>query len=173
MELMKYSPWNWLEREQQRPGISPARFLGRNPETLFDRMFADVVDSCCDRSIMADKASGAERLLIPDIDIRETDDAYLVNLEVPGVDEKDISLVVTGKTLVMSGEKKLEEEKEDENFHRIERQFGTFRRTLELPPDVDHEAIKAEFDKGVLKISIPRRPHQETSSRKIDILPLG
>ena len=94
----------------------------------------------------------------PDLDISETDEEILIKADLPGVDEKDLRVSLSGTNLLIKGEKKKEEEEKGKHFHRIERSFGSFQRTVALPVAVDSSGIKAEYSKGVLEIHLPKKP---------------
>ena len=93
----------------------------------------------------------------PDLDVSETDEEILIKADLPGVDEKDLSVSLSGTNLLIKGEKKEEKEEKGKHFHRIERSFGSFQRTVALPVAVDSSRIKAEYGKGVLEIHLPKK----------------
>jgi HSP20 family protein len=107
---------------------------------------------------------GGIRRWIPAMDLVETDDAYVLRADLPGLSEADIDLSLEDDVLTLSGERKTEHEERGEGFYRLERAGGAFRRSLTLPEGVDGEAIAASFDKGVLEVRIPkpeqRKPHK-------------
>jgi len=86
----------------------------------------------------------------------ETAKEIIVNAEIPGVETKEIDVNLKGNVLTIKGERQREHEEKDENFHRIERSYGSFYRFLRLPSEVDAEKIKATYEKGVLRIVIPK-----------------
>jgi len=92
----------------------------------------------------------------PDVDIKETPDAIILQAELPGMKKEDIKLTVHDNTLEISGEKKQEEQKKDENYHRIERVYGKFYRSFTLPSMIDAAKINAVFKDGVLHITLPK-----------------
>ena len=114
-------------------------------------------------------SGGAERSGFPDIDVSENDTGLLIEAELPGIDEKDISVTMKNGMLTIKGEKKFEHEEEKENFHRIERRYGSFLRTLSVPDTVDEDQIEAKFEKGVLSVKLPKRPDAELEVRKIAV----
>jgi len=107
--------------------------------------------------------------LTPSIDVKETDKKIVVETELPGLDEKDISLTVQNGVLTIQGEKKLDYDEEKENYHVMERRYGSFQRSLRLPDTVDDTKIDAHFDNGVLKVTLPKRPELTQEQRKIEI----
>lgn len=101
---------------------------------------------------------------IPAMDLKETDDALVVTADLPGLDHDDVAIEVKDRVLTISGKREAEHSQKAEGYHRVERAFGGFSRSLTLPDGVDAESIAAEFDKGVLEIRIPkpeeRKPHR-------------
>jgi HSP20 family protein len=107
--------------------------------------------------------------LSPSMDVKETNKEIVVETELPGLDEKDISLTVQNGVLTIQGEKKLDYDEEKENYHVMERRYGSFQRSLRLPDTVDDTKINARFDNGVLKVTLPKRPELTREQRKIEI----
>lgn len=103
----------------------------------------------------------------PRVDVTEGKDEVTVKAEIPGCDAKDIDVKLEGRMLTISGEKKQEKEEKEENFHCVERTYGSFKRVLELPKDVDAEAIDASYKKGVLKLTFKKT--QTSEAKKIEI----
>ena len=99
-----------------------------------------------------------ERGGVPPMNFGEDDDGFKLALEIPGMEEKDIHIQVVGKQLVITGERKWESEKKAKEYHRVECQYGAFRRAITLPPaaKVDPDAIQAKYEKGLLEITIPK-----------------
>ncbi len=104
----------------------------------------------------------------PSVDIYETENEVVVAAEAPGIDEKDLEIKIENNTLTLAGERKFEKETKEDNYHRIERAYGKFSRSFTLPPYIDQEDIKAEYDNGVLKVSMPKKP--ELKPRKVKVL---
>ncbi len=106
----------------------------------------------------------------PSIDVKETSKKIKVTAELPGMDEKDISVSLEDDFLVISGERKEEKKEEDEEYYHREMSYGSFRRVIPLDAKVDSDKVDAEFKKGVLKISLPKLPGAETEkTKKIEI----
>jgi HSP20 family protein len=105
----------------------------------------------------------------PAIDIRESDNGYTVTAELPGIDPKDVDITVQEGSLLVSGEKKFEQESKGEGYHRMERSYGSFRRSITLPKGIDVEKIDATFNNGLLTLSIPKLPELKPQARKIEI----
>lgn len=104
----------------------------------------------------------------PTVDIFETENELVLSAEVPGINEKDIEIKIEDNTLTLRGERKFEKETKEENYHRIERAYGSFFRSFSLPLYINQDIIKAEHLNGVLKIIMPKKP--ELKPRKVKIL---
>lgn len=104
---------------------------------------------------------------LPSVDISETEDKLLIKGEFPGLDVKDINVTISGDLLTIKGEKKREEEEKDEHHHCVERYYGSFQRSFRLPVNVKTEGIEAKFDKGVLKVTLPKT--EEAKKKEIEI----
>lgn len=104
----------------------------------------------------------------PSVDIFETENELVLSAEVPGIDEKDIEIKLEDNTLTLRGKRNFEKETKEENYHRIERTYGSFFRSFSLPLYVNQDAIKAEHNHGVLKIVMPKKP--ELKPRQVKIL---
>lgn len=134
------APWREMESVMSRFFNEP--FFARHGESLFGEW-------------------------VPSVDLKETDDSYVVKLEAPGVEPKDLDISLSGNRLLVRGEKKEESEKKGENFHHVERRFGTFSRTIELPSSIDEDNVNAEYDKGVFTITVKKQA--ATKPKKISI----
>jgi HSP20 family protein len=107
--------------------------------------------------------------VVPRIDVAETDTAIEITAELPGIDEKDVDVVLRDDVLTIKGEKKSEREEKKKDYHLVERSFGSFARTIRLPFDADSEAVKASFAKGVLKVSIAKPAEVKQKTVKIPV----
>src|SRR5271165_5673282 len=105
----------------------------------------------------------------PAVDVYEDEHKVTLKIEVPGVDEKDIDVHVENNVLAVHGERKIEKEEKEENYRRVERQYGSFTRTFTLPTTVDSEKVSATYDKGVLKISLPKKAEAKPKQIKVNI----
>ena len=103
----------------------------------------------------------------PAVDVYEDEHTVTLKIEVPGIDEKDIDVHVENNTLTVHGERKIEKEEKEENYRRVERQYGSFTRTFTLPPTVDTENVAAVYDKGVLKIALPKKAEAKPKQIKV------
>lgn len=108
-------------------------------------------------------------LVMPKIDIHEGEKDVTLTAELPGVDEKDVELLVRDGVLTLRGEKRYEKKEGEGDARVVERHYGSFERRFTLPSDVDEEKISATFDKGVLKIVLPRAPGAHPNARRISI----
>ena len=94
----------------------------------------------------------------PKLDVSETKDAFVVRAEMPGVDPKDLEIALTGDLLTLNGEKEKETLKNEERYHRVERAYGAFLRSVRLPMAVDGSMVTATFKNGVLVVTLPKTP---------------
>ena len=137
----------------------------RDMTTLRERMNRLFEDMAASRGEEKDLATSS---WAPAVDIYETENEVILTAEIPGIEEKDIEIKVEDNTLTLRGERKLEKETKEENYHRIERAYGSFFRSFTLPAFVDQDRIEAEHENGVLKIRMPKR--SELKPRKVKIL---
>jgi len=105
----------------------------------------------------------------PAVDVYEDEHTVNLKIEVPGVDEKDLDIRVENNTLTVHGERKFEKEEKEENFRRVERQYGSFTRSFTLPQTVNAENVSANYDKGVLKISLPKKAEAKPKQIKVNV----
>jgi HSP20 family protein len=103
------------------------------------------------------------------VDASEDDKAYHVTAELPGLSQNDVEVTFADNTLTISGEKKEEKEVKEENYHRRERSFGSFRRSFTLPTEVDEEKIAASFKDGIMTIHLPKSQQAQKKAKKITI----
>jgi len=105
----------------------------------------------------------------PPVDIYEDEHTIALKLEVPGIDEKDIDVRIEGNTLTVHGERKIEKEEKEENFRRVERQYGSFTRSFTLPSSVDTGQVSADYDRGVLKINLSKKAEAKPKQIKVNV----
>src|SRR5271155_5112480 len=105
----------------------------------------------------------------PPVDVYEDEHGVTLKIDVPGIDEKDIDVRVENNTLTVHGERKIEKEEKEENYRRVERQYGSFTRTFTLPTTVDTENVAATYDKGVLKITLPKKAEAKPKQIKVNV----
>lgn len=108
---------------------------------------------------------------VPPVDVYEDEQGIRLKMEVPGIDEKDIDIRLENNLLTVHGERKLEKETKEENYHRIERNYGSFTRSFTLPPAVNPEDVKASYAKGVLTIAMAKRAEARPKQIKVEIKP--
>ena len=106
---------------------------------------------------------------VPPVDIYEDNKKVVLKLEVPGIEEKDLDVRVENNTLTVKGERKFEKEEKEENFHRIERRYGSFYRAFTLPNTLDSEKVQADYSNGVLKIRLAKKAEAKPKQIKVNI----
>lgn len=127
----------------------PIQEIATEVEHIVDRMFPKA--SCCDTA-----KDCCEQAFSPAMDVAETDSQYLVSLDLPGMKIEDVKIELHEDRLTVSGSRKPTERSDGIQFHREERSFGTFKRTLVLPKSVDTEKVDASYEAGVLTIAVPK-----------------
>jgi len=106
---------------------------------------------------------------VPAVDVYEDAEKIVLKLEVPGIEEKDLDVRVEDHTLTVKGERKFAQEEKEENFHRIERRYGSFFRAFTLPSTVDTENVDAKYLAGVLKLELKKKPEAQPKQIKVNI----
>ncbi|MFB0506415.1 MAG: Hsp20/alpha crystallin family protein [Thermodesulfobacteriota bacterium] len=110
-----------------------------------------------------------EREWAPSLDVSETRDNFVVKAEVPGIDAKDIDISLTGDVLTIKGEKRQEKEEKEEDYHLVERSYGSFSRSVRLPAEVESNKIKASYKNGILNITLPKSEKVKAKEVKIKV----
>src|ERR1700747_3628275 len=105
----------------------------------------------------------------PPVDIYEDEHTITLKMEVPGIDEKDIDVRIDNNTLTVHGERKIEKEEKEENFLRVERQYGSFTRSFTLPSSVDSGQVSADYNQGVLKINLAKKAEAKPKQIKVNV----
>src|SRR2546429_3238946 len=105
----------------------------------------------------------------PPVDVYEDEHNVTLKIEVPGIDEKDIDVRIENNTLTVHGERKFEKEEKEENYRRVERQYGSFTRSFTLPNTIDHENVQANYEKGVLKIKLAKKAEAKPKQIKVNV----
>jgi HSP20 family protein len=149
MNIVRYNPHNRLRTEAN---------MGTR---IFDNMLSDFF------SPVPWKLSSSNENLSLKVDIYEKENTIIINAELPGIAKEDISVDIKGKLVTLGGERKSDQEINEENCYRRERRFGKFERTFNLPFEVNSESVKATYDNGILKLEIPKPEEQVT--KKISI----
>jgi HSP20 family protein len=115
------------------------------------------------------RTEGSFSFSAPAVDVAEDDKAYKVTAELPGLDEKNIDIMVSGDMLTLKGEKRYEKDEQDKNRYVSERAFGSFQRSFALPESVDRDKITADLSKGVLTITLLKTAEAQKQEKKIEI----
>ncbi|WP_163339399.1 Hsp20/alpha crystallin family protein [Desulfopila sp. IMCC35008] len=184
MDIKKLAPWNWFKDEEEsstttvpiaRPE-SPASLiesshhpmiqLHREMDRLFENAFRGFGMSPYRTDFPSASLAG---FMKPQVDVAASDKEYTITVEVPGVNEKDVKVEIAGNAMTIRGEKKQEKKEREKDYYCMERSYGSFQRILSLPDDADEEKVKAEFRKGVLNITIPRKALPQSEVKKIEI----
>jgi HSP20 family protein len=163
MKLNSLIPWKKEDErlDQRRDNRDPFAALQRRMNSLFDDFLGDSFSTLW---------SSSDGAFVPQMEVSETGKEVHITAELPGLEEKDIEVNVTGKMLTLSGEKKEEKEGEKGSYWHSERKYGYFERSVSLPDGVDSDKATAKFKKGVLKITFPKKPEEQNSPRKIQLL---
>jgi len=133
----------------------------RTLRSEMDRVFDDFF------GLMPARREGSATMWSPSVDISETADNFVVRAELPGMKKDDIELEVENNVLSIRGERKFEKTDEGENYHFMERSYGSFYRSFTLPKNVDSETIGAEYKDGMLIVTIPKK--EEVKPKKVEI----
>jgi HSP20 family protein len=163
MMLRSFLPTLGRRAEPQR-AESGDPFLSLHRE--INRLFDDTL-----RGWSGPAAGNGGTFVAPSIDVKETEAAVEITAELPGVDEKDVEVHLAEGVLTIRGEKKSERESKDEKagYHLTERSYGSFSRSFELPYPVEPDKVSASFERGVLKVTLPKPPEAEKRARKIPV----
>jgi HSP20 family protein len=158
-------------KKQEPGGAAVPRY--RDPFAEMRAEMDRVFDSFLGRSFFGRPAlfgrTEAAATIAPHIDIRENDKEIILEAEIPGIDEKDVELLIRDGVLSLKGEKKSERDEKKNSYHLVERSYGSFERSFRLPDSADEAQIKADFNKGVLRIVVPKRAEAVKSEKKIPI----
>ncbi|WP_429925684.1 Hsp20/alpha crystallin family protein (plasmid) [Agrobacterium vitis] len=162
-------------KNEEKP-VQPAGSFWSPFETLrteIDRLFDDFVPSSwrpLERSLFNRAVPSLKGWSIaPAVDVVEKDDAFEVTVEVPGLDEKNIEVKLSNGFLTIRGEKQEEKEDKQKEYHVSERRYGSFQRTFQLPEGVDADKVEAAFEKGILKVKLPKSAEAKKNERKVEI----
>lgn len=164
MSMLDLVPWR---RDGNRLTSGMAEDVLIPLHQRIDRVFADFFGSD------APPFPGAQwdRGFWPSMDVSETEQQFEITAELPGLDEDDLEITFTDGVLTIKGEKRLEAEDQERprSSYRLERSYGAFRRSLQLPPEADAEQASASFDRGVLRVTIAKKEASGPASRKIEL----
>ncbi len=151
-------PWRRKERETS-PITTP---------WLFRRDFDDFVERFFGEEPLPTHGFFG-RAFSPVVDIVETENHIMVTAEIPGMEQKDLDVNLTGDVLTIKGEKKAEHEEKGDNFHRIERSYGSFSRSISLPCEVQGDKVEASYKSGVLSLKLPKSENCKNKAVKITV----
>lgn len=162
MDMRDLIPWG------HRSG-TPARGDEDHPLAAMQREMNRMFEDFWRRFEQPGAGFGGMALSSPKTDVAETDKEIEVTMELPGLDEKDIELSVTGDMLTVKGEKKQERKEEQKGWHLSERSYGSFYRAVPLPPGTEADKASAEFKKGVLTVRLPKSAQAQQQTRRIEV----
>lgn len=161
MSLRDLAPWRGNRGVTTRETVDPFRSFQREIDRLFNDFFQGW-------GVPAEREAG-QSTLMPSLDVRQSDKAYEISVELPGVKPEEVDVSIDNGVLTIRGEKKMEEEHKDKDQIRVERSYGSFARALTLPDDANPDGCEASFKDGVLKITLPRREEAQQQRRKVEI----
>ena len=151
-----------------RGGDNPFESFQREMNRLFDDFFRGAgVGTSPARFGGAEGSFGGAAT--PRVDVSESDDAYEVTAELPGLEEKDVEVLLDRNLLTLKGEKRAEREEKGKDYHLTERTFGTFRRSIPLPAEVDQGKVEAHFRNGVLTVKLPKAEQARSQAKRIEV----
>lgn len=156
------------------PVADPWRSLRSEMDRLFDRFSGAFGMPSLRRMFDWEPALRYETsftFAAPSVDVAEDDKGYKITAELPGLEDKDVEVTVTGDMLLLKGEKKEETEKKGKNYYMSERAYGSFQRSFALPDNVDRDKITADLAKGVLTITLPKTAEAQQPAKKIEVKP--
>ena len=133
--------------------------MGREMDQLWDTFFEGTVE----------RRAREDLVWLPSVDVSETKNDIVVKAELPGMDPKDIGITLSDGHLMIKGEKKHQKEEKEEDYHFVERSYGSFVRAVHLPKQVKNEKISASYKNGVLKIVLPKSEEAKTKGVKIKV----
>jgi HSP20 family protein len=169
MAIGNLVPWRWgtlRTFDDDRPIGSFQREMDSLHRSI-DRLFADAWGGSFAPSLLSETWSTTR--ITPSLDVSEDEKGFHVSVELPGMSDKDVAVTVTDRVLTIRGEKKEEKEKKDKDVFRQERAYGSFRRTIELPSDIDSSKIEAKFKDGVLTIELPKTKQAQDRVKQIPV----
>ena len=143
--------------------IDPFKMMTEN----MSRMFEEFMDYKKFPALFEMPIRGG--MVSPKIDVSESEKEVLITAELPGLEEKDVELLLTPETLTIKGEKKMESEEKERDYYRTERVYGSFCRTIGLPSGIDKDKTEATFKKGVLKVVLPKTVQAQKEVKKLEI----
>jgi len=159
MSLIKRNPTTELDVwNRDFPMVRGLHSFQREMNRMLDQFF---------RGDIFEETAETDRMFTPAVDFTETKDAYLVKAELPGMKKEEVKVTLNNNVLTITGEKKVEYEKKEGNYHRIERSFGMFERSIAIPGAIKSDAIDAKYTDGLLTLTLPKT--EETKQKTIDV----
>ena len=156
MAIDRWRPFGTLDR------WDPFRGMG-DIQTEINRLFDDIVGR-------PGTMTAGERMWLPTVDVHETKDDIVLSFDIPGVSEKDVQLTITGDLLTVKGERRFERESTENTYHRAERVYGKFERSVQLPTTVQTDKVKATYREGVLEVKLAKAEEVKPRQIKIDLV---
>jgi len=160
-----FLPSLWSQSDVPSPQEENHPFFGirRDMNRLFDDFFRGLD--------VAPLIAAGERLsrFVPSLDVRENDKKVNINVELPGMDEKDVEVLLTDNSLTLKGEKKEDKEDKGKDYYHMERSYGSFQRVIPLPEGIDAKKAEAKFKKGILSITLAKTEQTKAKAQKIEI----
>lgn len=157
MFLEKWQPW--VQSVTRRDPFAEFADLRREMDQMFGQFFGGTPF----------RMAATDSLWCPLVDIHETKDSILLKAELPGVRQEDIQVSIVDNTLTLKGERKRETEVKEDQYHRIERNYGRFERSIVLPSVVDAGRVKATYREGVLEIQLPKKEEAKPKAIKVEV----
>jgi HSP20 family protein len=139
---------------------NPFFALQRRMNEMFDSFFSDFA---------IEPFGEARKQFVPHMDVKEDEKSYIITAELPGMDDKDIDILLERNMLTLKGEKKEEKEEKEQNYWHVERRYGSFQRVIPLPDEVDMDKVSANFKKGILHITVPKTEKAKSTVKKITV----
>jgi HSP20 family protein len=169
MKMQDLMPVNWFKDEERvfknKPlGLYTPLYKMRKE---MDNIFSDFLT---DYDELWPSTEDAGSFFTPRSDVIETKDEYKVSMDMPGVEEKDVDVSLDNGVLKITGKKEHEKETKDAKVHRIERSYGSFKKTIQLPDNVLKDKVEAHFKNGVLKVIIPKTEESKKEVKKIKVI---
>ncbi len=155
--MLDLLPW---KRKEETGSVTAPLLFRREFDDLLEKFFGE--EPMVSRGIFS-------RSFSPAVNIAENDNEVIVTAEIPGMEKNDLDVSLSGDVLTIKGEKKVEHEEKAENFHRVERSYGSFSRSFTLPCDIQADKVDATYKDGVLTLKLPKTEHCKSKSVKITL----
>ena len=173
MDTRDLVPRNWFKRRPlpiKKEESSLWGEMDRDMQRFFEEVNGDFGSVGSLLSRLFKENAGSNMKVVPKIDFSETDKAYIVEAELPGVKEKDVDISLSKEgILTIHGKRETTQEQKERNYYRLERTYGSFERAIALPADCDADKAKAEFNNGILTLHIPKKEPSASEVKKIKV----